>query len=162
MKKTFIAFWDLLIGALVCAALLSIAIYIFVVVKGDADWDEIPLHYTIICAGCIAVPTTIMLSLQRMTIDLSCDKVELFYLVNYNINGLDLHSNWIIYPSEIESIEVVNLSKEEKRQYTSARFLFSKYLKITMRYGHCKYVYVSHYSNAQINKIIKLLMSNKQ
>ena len=92
-----------------------------------------------------------------MSIDLSCDKVELFYLVNFNKNDRDLHSNWIIYPSEIESIEIVNLSNEEIRKYTSAKFLFSKYLKINLKYGHCKYVYVSHYSNSQIRKIKKML-----
>jgi hypothetical protein len=121
------------------------------------DNNYIVWYYALICAFCIAIPVTIMLSLQRITIDLSCDKVELFYLVNDNKNERDYNSNWIIYPSEIESIEVVKLSKEEKRRYTSARFLFSKYLKINLKFGHCKYVYVSHYSNKQIKKIIQML-----
>ena len=29
--------------------------------------------------------------------------------MNYRKNGRDLHSNWNIYPSEIESIEIVGL-----------------------------------------------------
>ena len=158
MKKIKItAFWDLLIGAMVCSILFTVAIYIFLVIKGNKGWNDISWHYALICVFCIAVPVTIMLTLQRITIDLSCDKVELVYLVNDNKNDRDYNSNWNIYPSEIESIEVVKLSKEEKRKYTSARFLFNKYLKVNLKYGNCKYVYVSHYSNSQIKKIIKIL-----
>ena len=158
MKRIKItAFWDMLIVSIVCSILFTVAIYIFIVVKGDKGWNDISWYHTLICAFCIAVPTTALFCLQKITIDLSCDKVHLFYLVNYRKNDRDLHTNWIIYPSEIESIEVVRLSKEEKRKYTSAKFLFRKYLKINLKYGHCKYVYVSHYSNSQISKIKKML-----
>ena len=44
-------------------------------------------------ASCVAVPITVMLSLQRISIDLSCDKTELFYLVNFKRNERDLNSN---------------------------------------------------------------------
>ena len=161
MRKRFIAFYDVLCFAIIAGIMWTVAIYIFIVVKGDKGWNDISWYHTLICAICIAVPTTALFCLQKITIDLSCDKVSLFYLVNYRKNDRDLHTNWIIYPSEIESIEVVRLSKEEKRKYTSAKFLFSKYLKINFKYGHCKYVYVSHYSNSQIKKIIHLL-SNKR
>ena len=162
MKRIKItAFWDMLIVSIVCSILFTVAIYIFIVVKGDKGWNDISWYHTLICAFCIAVPTTALFCLQKITIDLSCDKVHLFYLVNYRKNDRDLHTNWIIYPSEIESIEVVRLSKEEKRKYTSAKFLFSKYLKINFKYGHCKYVYVSHYSNSQIKKIIHLLSNTR-
>ena len=125
MKRIKItAFWDMLIGSIVCSILFTVAIYIFIVVKGDKGWNDISWYHALICAICVAVPVTIMLSLQKMTID---------------------------------SIEIVKLSNEEKRKYTSAKFLFSKYLKINLKYGHCKYVYVSHYSNSQIRKIKKML-----
>lgn len=163
MKKIKItAFWDLLIGAIVCSILFTTAIYIFIVVKGNEGWNDISWHYALICATCVAMPTTIMLSLQKISIDLSCDKVRLFYLVNFRKNEMDLHTNWIIYPSEIESIDIVKLSNEEKEKYTSARFMFNKYLKINLKFGHCKYVYISHYSNWQIKKIIQMLTPNKR
>ena len=157
MKKRFIAFYDALFFSIIAGIMWTVAIYIFLVVKGDKRWNDISWYHTLICAICIAVPVTIMLSLQKITIDLSCDKVEIFYLVNDNKNERDYNSNWNIYPSEIESIEIVKLSNEEKRKYTSAKFLFSKYLKINLKYGHCKYVYISHYSNSQIRKIKKML-----
>ena len=158
MKKRFIAFYDALCFSIIAGIMWTGAIIILINGQfGNSDWIEQNFHLAILFAICIAVPVTIMLCLQRITIDLSCDKVELFYLVNDNKNERDYNSNWNIYPSEIESIEVVKLSKEEKRRYTSARFLFSKYLKVNMKFGHCKYVYVSHYSNHQIKKIIKML-----
>lgn len=134
-KRKIIAFWDLLIGAVACFILFTIAIYIFIAVKGNKGWNDISWYYVLICALCVASSATIMLSLQKISVDLSSDKVEIFYLVNWKKNDKDLHSNWIIYPSEVESVEIVRLSKEEKKKYTSAKFLFSKYLKGNLRYG---------------------------
>ena len=160
MKKRFIAFYDALCFSIIAGIMWTTAIVIFITGHmGDFDWCVQNWYLVVAFAICIAVPVTIMLSLQKMTIDLSCDKVSLFYLVNFRKNDRDLHSNWIIYPSEIESIEIVKMSKEEKRKYTSARFLFSKYLKVNLKFGHIKYIYVSHYSNYQIKKIIQMLLS---
>ena len=162
MRKRFIAFYDALCFAIMAGIMWSAAIVILVTGHlGDFDWCVQNWYLVLTFAVCIATPTTALFCLQKITIDLSCDKVQLFYLVNYRKNDKDLHSNWVIYPSEIESIKVVNLSKEEKLQHTSAKFLFSKYLKINLKYGHCKYVYVSHYSNSQIKKIIHLLSNTR-
>ena len=91
MKKIKItAFWDLLMGAIISSILFAIAIYIFIVIKGDKGWNDISWHYALICAICLAVPVTIMLSLQKISIDLSRDKVELFYLVNFAKNDTTL------------------------------------------------------------------------
>ena len=156
-RRRILAFWDMLICSIISAVLISVALCIIVVIKGDTPWYSVPLHYVLIASTCIAVSVTFMLCMQRVVIDLSCDKVDWFYLVNHDTNSKDLLSNWVIYPSEIEKVTVVKLSKEEKRRYTSAKFLFSKYLKIEMKFGHTKYVYVSHYSDRQIREIIKLL-----
>ena len=162
MKKRFIAFYDVLCFSIIAGIMWTTALVIFITGHiGDFDWAIQNWYLVLTFAICVAIPVTIMLTMQKMTIDLSRDKVTLFYLVNFRKNNRDLYSNWIIYPSEIESIEIVNLSKEEKRKYTSAKFLFSKYLKINLKYGHCKYVYVSHYSNSQIRKIKKILTKNK-
>lgn len=156
-KRTIIAFWDLFVCIVISAMVIALSGYIFVIIKGEKGWNDIEWYYTALCALGIAIPFTLTFILQRITIDLNCDKVELFYLVDWRKNSLDLDSNWIIYPSEIQKISAVKLNKEEKRRYTSARFLFSKYLKIEMKFGQVKYVYISHYSSAQIEKIIELL-----
>lgn len=158
MKKRFIAFYDALCFSIIAGIMWTTAIVIFITGHmGDFDWCVQNWYLVVTFAICIAVPVTIMLTLQKITIDLSCDKVELFYLVNDKKNEKDYNSNWNIYPSEIESIEIVKLTKEEKRKYTSARFIFSKYLKVNLKFGHSKYIYVSHYSNYQIKKIIQIL-----
>ena len=158
MKKTFIAFYDALFFSIIASIMWTIAIII--ISSGQINnFSSCVQNWPLVVAFaiCVAVPVTLLLSLQKITIDLSCDKVCLFYLVNFKRNKLDISSNWIIYPSEIENIEVVKLSKEEKQKYTSAKFLFSKYLKVNLKFGHSKYIYVSHYSNSQIKEIIKLL-----
>lgn len=160
MKKKFIAFYDVLFFSIIAGVMLTIAILIFA--KGEfsnMEWLKKYWYLVLAFATCISVPYTAIFCLQKMTIDLNCNKVKLFYLVNFAKNDLDLYSNWIIYPSEIESIEIVKLSKEEKKKYTSAKFLFNKYLKINLKYGHVKYIYISHYSKYQRKKIIKLLTS---
>lgn len=162
MRRRFIAFYDALFFSVVAGVMWTIAIMILITGQlGDFDWCVENWYLVLAFAICVAVPVTIMLSLQKIYIDLSCDKVCLFYLVNFRKNEMDLHSNWMIYPSEIESISIVKLSNEEKKKYTSARFAFNKYLKINLKFGHCKFVYVSHYSNWQIKKIIQMLTQNK-
>ncbi len=78
------AFWDLFIGTIVSSILILISIYIYIVVVGNKGWNNVSWYYALICAFCISISVTIMLSLQRIMIDLSCDKVKLFYLVDFN------------------------------------------------------------------------------
>lgn len=162
MKKRFIAFYDVLCFSIIVGIMWTTAIIMLITGQfGNFNWLAQNWYLVVIYAICIAVPATAIPCLQKITIDLSKDKVEAFYLVDFVRNERDLRTNWIVYPSEVEKVEVVHLSKEEKRRYTSARFLFSKYLKITHKYGHVKYLYVAHYSNAQIQSIVKLLTSDK-
>ncbi len=158
MKKRFIAFYDALCFSIIAGVMWTVAIIIFITGQlENFDWCVQNWYLVLTFAICFALPVTILLSLQKITIDLSCDKIDIFYLVNFKKNEKDLHSNWIIYPSEIESIEIVRLSNEEKRKYTSANFVFNKYLKVNLKFGHSKYIYVSHYSNYQIKKIVQML-----
>lgn len=159
MKKTFLAFYDVLFISVISACLYTMALWIMPWGPlGALDW-----YWVIMFSVCIAVPTgAILFGIHRCTIDLAHDRVELVYLVNHNRNSRDLLSNWVIYPSEIEKITTVKLSRDEKRMHTSAKFLFSKYLKIEMRHGYTKYVYISHYAPFQINKIIHMLTFGKR
>ena len=47
-------------------------------------------------------------------------------------------------------------TKNEKQTKVYYKHWFNKYLKINLKYGNPKYVYVGNYSKYQINKIIKL------
>lgn len=162
-KRKFIAFWDVVFLSIITAIMLTCALIIMLLGFFES-FDSIikNWYYVVIFAFCISIPVVLIMFIQRVTIDLNCDKADFFYLVNYEKNERDLDTNWIIYPSQIEKISVVKLTKEEKRKYTSARFLFSKYLKIEMEYGNIKYIYISHYSKFQIKKIIKMLTSKNK
>ena len=162
MRKRVFAFWDLFFGVIISVLSIIIVLYIIIFIKGDNQWYAIPFYYIIIVAACISVSITFILCMQRVEIDINCDKTVWFYLVNHRINSKDLLSNWVMYPSQINKVTLVRLSREEKRKYTSARFLFSRYLKVEMKYGHTKYVYVSHYSSRQIKRIIGMLTSDER
>ena len=68
----------------------------------------------------------------------------------------------ILYNSEInidevEKIEIITLTRKEQLKYIGYKHLSRKYLKLNLKHGNPKYVYVGNYSNYQINKIIEIL-----
>ena len=67
-----------------------------------------------------------------------------------------------MYISEIEEIELIKLTTNEQKIYLGYKYLFNKFLKFSFKYGHSKYVYVGHYSNPQIQKIIKTINTLKE
>ena len=58
---------------------------------------------------------------------------------------------------EVEKIEIITLTREEQLKYIGYKHLSRKYLKLNLKYGNQKYVYVGNYSNYQIKKIIEIL-----
>jgi len=60
---------------------------------------------------------------------------------------------------EVEKIEIITLTREEQLKYIGYKHLSRKYLKLNLKYGNQKYVYVGNYSKYQINKIIKLIIN---
>lgn len=70
---------------------------------------------------------------------------------------LFLKYNSEININDVEKIEIITLTKEEQNKYIGYKHILKKYLKINLKYGNPKYVYVGNYSKYQINKIIKLV-----
>ena len=64
--------------------------------------------------------------------------------------------------SEIKDIEIVKLTEEEKETKIYYKHWFNKYLKINLKHGKSKYVYIGNYANFQIKKIISLLTPTPQ
>lgn len=63
---------------------------------------------------------------------------------------------------EIETIELVRLDKYEKIRCVGYNHLFNRYIKVSIKNSNSfKYVYVSNYSNSQIERIIKMMSNNK-
>ena len=60
--------------------------------------------------------------------------------------------------NEVKGVELVKLTKEQKKKYIGYNHLFDRYIKVSLNNSNnVKYIYVSLYSKSQINKIIKLL-----
>lgn len=79
----------------------------------------------------------------------------------YKKRGLILWNSEINI-DEVEKVEIVKLSKKEKLKFIGYNHLFSKYLKVYIKNSHThKYVYISIYTNKQINKIIRCFNSEK-
>jgi len=75
-------------------------------------------------------------------------------------NNIDIRWNQDILIFEIKDIEIIKLTDEEKQTKVYYKHWFNKYLKINLKYGNSKYVYVGNYSNYQIMKIVKLAMEH--
>ena len=72
-------------------------------------------------------------------------------LISYN-SDIDIN--------DIEKAELITLTRQEQNNYIGYKHLLRKYLKVNLKYGNPKYVYVGNYSNYQIKKIIKLLTNS--
>lgn len=95
-------------------------------------------------------------------IELAKDKVKIlnnplfatnkFYVQKRNLiswnNEIDL--------KEVEKIEVIKLTKEEKKKYIGYNHLFSKYIKVYIKNSNAnKYIYISIYTSKQIMNLLK-------
>jgi hypothetical protein len=60
--------------------------------------------------------------------------------------------------NEVKSVELVKLTKEQKKKYIGYNHLFDTFIKVILNYSNSdKYIYVSIYSKKQIKKIIEML-----
>ena len=99
--------------------------------------------------------------------------------IYFELNEKNLEDNIVINilpttkTNMLESLEDINkmiskckkwdnfkLTEEEQQTKVYYKHWYNKYLKINLKYGNPKYVYVGNYSNYQVKKIIKL-MTNK-
>ena len=75
------------------------------------------------------------------------------------VNNIDARWNHHFLISEVTAIEIVKLTKEEKRTMVYYRHWFNRYLKITLKYGATKYIYVGSYADFQIRNMMELFTS---
>ena len=115
--------------------LLVIVLIIFL----STCFSEITIENDFVCVGSFELPRTLKKGA-------------------YNIDSL---WNNEIYLSEVKNIKIVKLTKDERRTKVFCRHLFNKYLKIDLKYGKTKYVYVGNYTESQINRIVHLLTYNR-
>lgn len=165
MRKRIIAFYDLLFYAIICCPLIIVSIVLFslLVTKGTSEW--IYENWYLLVTFAISFMLSIggaMLFRYCVINDTSMHFHYFPFTTSWNkaANNIDIRWNQDVLISEIKDIEIVKLTEEEKQTKVYYKHWFNKYLKINLKYGNPKYVYVGNYSNYQIKKIIKLA-SNK-
>ena len=163
-KKIIISFYDLLLYGIFLASI--IVTIVILSVKSIIDWSWIfnpNFRATLRNANPIASIIVLFLFVRHFKVDYNTAEFYYFpfttswYKVSHNI---DANWNQKIILSEIKDIEIVKLTKEEKRTKVFYKHWFNKYLKINLISGSTKYVYVGNYTNSQIQKIINLMTIN--
>ena len=164
MRKRITAFYDLLFYAIICGPLIVVSILLLslLVTKGTSEWIYKNWYLLVTFA------VSFMLSIAGVSLFRYCifkNNTIYFHYFPFTTswekaaNNIDARWNQNVLISEIKDIEIVKLTAEDKQTKVYYKHLFNKYLKINLKYGNPKYVYVGNYSNYQIKKIIKLAMS---
>ena len=165
MRKRIIAFYDVLLFAIICSPMIVVAVILLfmLVTKGTSEWIHENWYSVVIFAITFMVPIGGTMMFRYCVT--SNNFVHFHYFAftkswKNAANNIDIRWNQDVVIWEIKDIEIVKLTEEEKQVKVYYKHWFNKYLKINLKYGNPKYVYVGNYSNYQIKKIIKL-MSNK-
>ena len=164
MRKRIIAFYDLLFYAIICGPLIVVSILLLslLVTKGTSEWIYKNWYLLVTFA------VSFMLSIAGVSLFRYCifnNNTIYFHYFPFTTswekaaNNIDARWNQNVLISEIKDIEIVKLTAEDKQTKVYYKHWFNKYLKINLKYGNPKYVYVGNYSNYQIKKIIKLAMN---
>ena len=164
MRKKIIAFYDVLLLSVICGPLMICSILIFVFGKlHDLEWTLKYWYLVILFAVGIMLPIGCSSMIRYISIN-NKNSIYFHYFPfttswEKAANNIDARWNQNVFISEIKDIEIVKLTAEDKQTKVYYKHWFNKYLKINLKYGNSKYVYVGNYSNYQIKKIIKLAMS---
>ena len=123
----------------------------------DIQIDRISFSTAMLLSGTIAIISLLGLKTHCLTIDLE-NKRALFFAKGFG-SWKSVHRdqwNYNVYFPDIQSIEIVSLSKEERRKNLGSKYLFHKYLKIKVSKNGYKYIYISLFTKKQINNIINI------
>ncbi len=159
MRKKIIAFYDVLVFAIICSPMIVTAVVLFVmlVTRGTSEWLYKNWYLVFIFS------ITFMVLLGGILIFRYCvfnnNSVHFHYFPFTTSwkkakNNINIRWNQNILISEIENIEIVKLTKKEKKNKVFYKHWFNKYLWIYLKNGDSKYVYVGNYSNYQIKKLL--------
>ena len=165
MKNRIIAFYDVLLFSAICVPLMMCSIIIFIFGKlHELKWILNYWYLVVLFAVGIAVPIGCSLLLRYTSVN---NKSNIYFHYfpftttwKKAANNIDIRWNQHILASEVTDVEIVKLTEEEKQTKVYYKHWFNKYLKISLKYGKLKYVYIGNYSNIQIQKIINILLKS--
>lgn len=166
MRKRIIAFYDVLLYAIICSPLIVTAIILLflLVTKGTSEWIYEHWYLVLIFAITFMIPIGSAMLFRYCVINYNSIYFHYFpFTTRWKkaANNIDGRWNQNVFISEAKDVEIVKLTKEERQTKVYYKHWFNKYLKINLKYGNPKYVYVGNYSNYQIKRIIKILTCKK-
>ena len=164
MRKRIIAFYDVLLFAIIFGPMIVIVVILLfmLVTKGTSEWIYENWYLVLIFAITFMAPRGGILLIRYCVINNNSIHFHYFpFTTSWEkaANNIDIRWNQDVFISEIKNIETVKLTEEEKQTKVYYKHWFNKYLKINLKYGNPKYVYVGNYSDYQIMKIIKLMIN---
>lgn len=71
--------------------------------------------------------------------------------------GVDWRWNAEVFLSEVKSVEEVHLTQKEQKEIAYQKHWFDTYLKVDLKHGGQKYIYVGNFTKRQIKKIIAII-----
>ena len=167
MNKKF-AFFDIVVYGTVCLPLFGISLIIGFngLFSADLSWLKENVILVVIYAFCLALPMGGILFLRYYEIN-NNDFVYFHYFPfatswEKAANNIDVRWNQNVFISEIKDVEIIKLTYEEQQTKVFYKHWFNKYLKINLKNGNPKYVYVGNYSNYQIQEIIKTINTTQK
>jgi len=166
--KSVKAFWHCLIWGTVSIPLVVVSAWIFISQEFfqniEPDFEKIGLLALSILGLIIPFATRIFIWHFEINFDTGTARI-IFYPAFFGWErankGIDPQWNFNMYLSEIQSVEIVELTPEEKAKYTSIPIRFNKFFKIGLPFGKYKYIYANPFSRRQQQEIIQTLLSQK-
>ena len=160
MKKRIIAFYDLLLFAIICGPMIVVAVILLcmLVTKGTSEWIYENWYLVLIFAITFMLPIgSTMLFRYCVIYNDSIHFHNFTFAETWKnaANNIDIRWNQDVFISEIENVEIVKLTEEEQQTKVYYRHWFNKYLRIDLKHGGSKYVYVGNYAVYQIKRIIE-------
>lgn len=164
------AFFDILLYVLYYIASLSVLVWSFVrfaiiMDKAVTLTDVLEKWYIVaIFASTTVLPKLMRKFLRHCIIkedEISFYSFPLFSSWQKAVNNLDGRLDREVPFSEISSVEVVKLTKEQLESGAFYKHVSNKYLKVNMLNGEAKYVYVGCYSIDQIEDICRVCNERK-
>lgn len=141
------------------ACVLSI---VGLVIVGDKGYKY--LYFLVVIGLSASIPRVAPLYVNHC--EVNSDKVFFYQMPRASSwekakNNIDIQWNQEVFFADIDSVEIVKLTKEEKKTKVYYKHFRNKYLKINMKKDNPKYVYIGGYSESQIKDICRICCERK-